>query len=97
MFLFLLTMKRYEVADNFVLAGPPQVARNTRDSDSCTVWFDLWDLQNGKRAVPFVNHRINIKGWISTIRATQMHPGIPQCHNCWRWGHPTHKCYSHVP
>ena len=21
-----------------------------------------------------------------------MHPGVAQCRNCWRWGHPTHAC-----
>jgi hypothetical protein len=75
-------MKHHKLANNFVLAGPPQVTRNTRDSDSCTVWFDLWDSQNGKRAVPLVNCRINIGGWTSTIWATQIHLGVPQCHNC---------------
>jgi hypothetical protein len=34
-------MKCHELAENFVLAGPPRIARNTKDSDSCTVWFDL--------------------------------------------------------
>jgi hypothetical protein len=89
-------MKCHELAENFVLASPPRITRNTKDSDSCTVWFNLWDLQNGKRAVPLVNRWINIGGWTSTIRATSMHPGMPQCHNCWCWGHPTHKCYTHV-
>jgi hypothetical protein len=60
-------MKCHELADNFIFAGPPQIARNTRDSDSCTVWFYLWDLQNSKWAVPLVNRRINIEGWTSTI------------------------------
>jgi hypothetical protein len=41
-------MKCHELADNIVLAGHPRIARNTKDSDSCTVWFDLWDSQNGK-------------------------------------------------
>jgi hypothetical protein len=90
-------MKHHELVDNFVLPSPPRITRNTKDSDSCTVWFDLWDLQNGKWAVPLVNRHINIGGWTSTIWATSMHPGVPQCHNCWRWGHPMHKCYAHVP
>jgi hypothetical protein len=89
-------MKHHELADNFVLTSPLRVMRNTRDSDSCMVWFDLWDSQNSKWAVPLVNCRINIGGWTSTIQTTQMHLGVPQCHNCWRWGHSTHKCYSHV-
>jgi hypothetical protein len=56
------TMKRHELADNFILAGPPRIARNTKDSDSCMVWFNLWDSQNGKWAVPLVNCHINIGG-----------------------------------
>ena len=23
-----------------------------------------------------------------------MHPGVAQCRNCWRWGHPTHACHA---
>jgi hypothetical protein len=34
-------MKRHELTDNFVLTGLPRVARNTKDSDSYTVWFDI--------------------------------------------------------
>jgi hypothetical protein len=60
-------IKHHELSGNFILAGPPRVTRNTRDSDSCTVWFDLWDSQNSKWAVPLVNCRINIRGWTSTI------------------------------
>jgi hypothetical protein len=70
-------MKCHELAENFVLAGPSRITRNTKDSDSCMVWFDLWDSQNGKWAVPLVNQQINIGGWTSTIRATSMHPGVP--------------------
>jgi hypothetical protein len=44
-----------ELAENFVLASLPRIARNTKDSDSCMVWFNLWDLQNDKWAVPLVN------------------------------------------
>jgi hypothetical protein len=89
-------MKRHELVNNFVLANLPRITRNIKDSNSCTVWFDLWDSQNGKQAVPLVNYCINIRGWTSTIRATSMHPSVPQCHNCWHWEYPTHKCYAHV-
>ena len=23
-----------------------------------------------------------------------MYPGVAQCRNCWRWGHPTHACHA---
>jgi hypothetical protein len=48
-------MKCHELAENFVLASLPRIARNTKDSDSYMVWFDLWDSQNGKWAMPLVN------------------------------------------
>ena len=25
-----------------------------------------------------------------------MNPGIPQCKNCWKWGHSTLSCRSHI-
>jgi len=25
-----------------------------------------------------------------------MNSGIPQCKNCWKWGHSTLSCHSHI-
>ena len=29
---------------------------------------------------------------IATVRGTNMNPGIPQCKNCWKWGHLAGVC-----
>ncbi|KAF5347006.1 hypothetical protein D9756_011009 [Leucocoprinus leucothites] len=76
--------------ENVILAARPRVMKASPKSDTAVVWFDIWDSQNGTKAKTLVNRTINFGRHIGTIRATSMHPGVAQCRNCWRWGHPTH-------
>ncbi|KAF5347025.1 hypothetical protein D9756_011012 [Leucocoprinus leucothites] len=78
--------------ENVILAARPRVMKSSPKSDTAVVWFDIWDSQNGTKAKTLVNRTINFGRHIGTIRATSMHPGVAQCRNCWRWGHPTHAC-----
>ncbi|KAF5347005.1 hypothetical protein D9756_011008 [Leucocoprinus leucothites] len=78
--------------ENVILAARPRVMKASPKSDTAVVWFDIWDSQNGTKAKTLVNRTINFGRHIGTIRATSMHPGVAQCRNCWRWGHPTHAC-----
>jgi len=48
------------------------------------IWFDIWDSQNGSKAKLLINHFFNFGRHIATIRATNMNPGVPQYHNCWK-------------
>ncbi|KXN84552.1 Protein kinase dsk1, partial [Leucoagaricus sp. SymC.cos] len=62
--------------------------------DMAIIWFDIWDLQNGTNTKMLTNCSFNFDKDIAVIRACNMHPGISQCQNCWRWGHITAKCKS---
>ena len=39
-----------------------------------------------------INRCFNVGNYIATIRGTSMNPGVPQCKNCWKWGHSTFSC-----
>jgi len=56
------------------------------------VWLDIWDSQNSSKAKLLINHSFNF-GWY--IRGTNINSGMPQCHNCWKWGHSTFPCRAH--
>ena len=33
---------------------------------------------------------------VSYLPKSNMNPGISQCKNCWKWGHSTLSCHSHI-
>jgi len=53
------------------------------------VWIDICDAQSGTKAKDLVNRCFNVGRFITTIRGANTNPGVPQCKNCWRWGHST--------
>ena len=56
------------------------------------VWIDIWDIQSGSNAKMLINRCFNVGQYIVTIQGANMDPGIPQCKNCWKWGHTTFSC-----
>ncbi|KAF5377289.1 hypothetical protein D9615_006460 [Tricholomella constricta] len=80
------------VTKNFHLASKPRVSRNSPASDSCTVWFDIWDTQSGANLKQLVNKRLSFGGQICMIRPAEKRPGTPQCQRCWKWGHIDTRC-----
>ena len=39
-----------------------------------------------------INRCLNVGNYIATIWGANMNSGIPQCKNCWKWGHATFSC-----
>ena len=39
-----------------------------------------------------INRCFNVEWYIATIWRANMNPGIPQCKNCWKWGHTIFSC-----
>jgi len=85
-------MSHIELFENISLATKPRIIKASPKSDMAIIWFDIWDIQNGSKAKLLINHSFNLERHIATIRATNMNLGIPQCHNCWKWGHSTFSC-----
>jgi len=89
------TMKQLELFEPVNLAAKPRIIKASPKSDMAIIWFDIWDSQNSSKAKLLINHSFNFSRYIATIRATNMNPGVPQCHNCWKWGHSTLSCRAH--
>jgi len=77
------------------LVAKSRVIKASPKSDMAIIWFDIWDSQNESKAKLLINYSFNFGRSIATIRATNMNPGVPQCHNCWKWGHSTFLCCAH--
>ena len=88
-------MKHIDLFKNVSLATKPHIIKASPKSDMAIIWFDIWDTQNGSKAKLLINHSFNLGRHIATVRATNMNPGVPQCHNCWKWGHSTFSCRAH--
>jgi len=89
------TMKQLELFEPVNLTAKPRVIKASSKSNMAIIWFDIWDSQNGSKAKLLINHSFNFGRYIAMIRATNMNPGVPQCHNCWKWGHSTFLCRAH--
>jgi len=88
-------MKHINLFENVPLATKPRIIKASPKSDMAIIWFDIWDTQNGSKAKSLINHSFNLGRHIATVRATNMNPGVPQYHNCWKWGHSTFSCRAH--
>ena len=89
-------LKETHLFKGVVLASKPRVIKASPKSDIAVVWVDIWDSQSGSLAKNIINCRFNIGRFIATIKGTNMNPGVPQCKNCWKWGHLTLSCCSHI-
>jgi len=85
-------LKQNHIFDNISLASKPRVSKVSPKSDMAIVWIDIWDVQSGKNAKLLINRCFNVGNYIATIRGANMNPGVPQCKNCWKWGHSTLSC-----
>jgi len=86
------TLKQNHIFNNISLASKPRVIKVSLKSDMAIVWIDIWDIQSGANAKMLINRCFNVRNYIATIRRANMNPGVPQCKNCWKWGHSTFSC-----
>jgi len=82
-----LILKQNQIFNNITLASRPRVIKVSPKSDMAIVWIDIWDAQSSSNAKMLINRYFNVGKYI-----TNMNPGIPQCKNCWKWGHVTFSC-----
>ena len=89
-------LKKMHLFKDVTLASKPRVIKVSPKSNKAVVWVDIWDSQSGSAAKNIINRRFNIGCFVTTIRGTNTNPGTPQCKNCWKWGHSTLSCCSHI-
>ena len=85
-------LQQNHIFDNITLASKPRVIKISPKSDMAIVWIDIWDVQSDQKAKMLINRCFNVSNYIATIRGANMNPGVPQCKNCWKWGHSTFSC-----
>ena len=85
-------LKQNHIFDNISLASKPRVIKVSLKSDMAIVWLDIWDIQSSYNTKMLINRCFNVGNYIATIWGANMNPGVPQCKNCWKWGHVTFSC-----
>ena len=85
-------LKQNHIFDNISLASKPRIIKVSPKSDMAIVWLDIWDIQSGQNTKLLINRYFNMGNNIAMIRGANMNPGVPQCKNCWKWGHSTFSC-----
>jgi len=50
---------------------------------------DLSVIEKYFKSKLLINYSFNLGRYIAMVRATNMNPGVPQCHNYWKWDHST--------
>ena len=85
-------LKQNHIFDNISLTSRPRVIKVSPKSDMAIVWIDIWNVQSSKNAKMLINRCFNVGNYITTIRGANMNPGVPQCKNCWKWGHSMFSC-----
>jgi len=86
-------LKNNHIFNDIVLASKPCIIKVFPKSDMAIVWIDIWDTQNSNNAKKIINRCFNIESVIAMVRGTNMNSGVPQCKNCWKWGHLAGVCY----
>jgi len=75
-------MKHIDLFKNVSLATKPRIIKVSPKSDMAIIWFDIWDTQNSSKAKLLINYSFNLDYHITTVRATNINPSVPQYHNC---------------
>ena len=75
-------LKQNHIFNGIKLALKPRVIKVLPKSDMSIIWIDIWGFQSGKKAKCLINRYFNFRGYIATIRSTNMNPGVSQYKNC---------------
>lgn len=84
------------IFSDVALASKPYIIKVSFNSNLAIIWVNIWDSQNSSIVKSIVNQYFNIRKFITTICRTNVNPGVPQYKNCWKSGHLTLTCQSHV-
>ena len=85
-------LKNNHIFNNIILVSKPWVIKVLPKSDMAIIWIDIWDIQNGSNARKIINRCFNIRSFIATVHSANINPGVPQCKDCWKWGHTASVC-----
>ena len=83
------------IFNDIVLTSHPYVIKALSKSNMAIIWINIQDSQSGSKAKNLINRYFNISSHIAIIWSTNMNPSVPQCKNCWKWGHTNFACHLH--
>ena len=86
-------LKNNHIFNDIVLTSKPRIIKVSPRLDIAIIWIDIWDTQNSNNAKKIINRHFNIGSVITTVRGTNMNPGVPQCKNYWKWGYLAGVCH----
>ena len=86
-------LKNNHIFNDIILMSKPYIIKVSPKSDMAIAWIDIRDTQNGNNAKKIINRHFNVGSVIVMVRGTNINPGIPQCKNCWKWGHSAGVCH----
>ena len=87
-------LKKSHIFENIKFSLKPWVIKASPNFDSAVIWVDIWNSQEKLKSI--INWQFNVGSFIATICDTRVSSGIPQCKNCWKWGHLTFRCQLHM-
>jgi hypothetical protein len=70
----------------------PHLVRNSHKSDTCMVFFDIYNSQGGQHLRSLKGHSFMLSHVTLTILPAKKQVGVPICPRCWRYGHCTTVC-----
>ena len=85
-------IKNNHIFNNIIITSRPRVIKIFPKLDMAIIWLDIWNVQSRSKAKWLINRCFNVGSYIVTIRGVNMNLGVPQCKNCWKWGHTTFVC-----
>ena len=85
-------LKNNHIFNDVILALKPRIIKVSPKLDIAIIWIDIWDTQSRSKAKTLINKRFNVGRFIATVQDTNMNLGVPQCKNCWKWGHFADVC-----
>jgi len=82
-------IKTTHIFNDIKVVSKSHVCKILPKSDIAIVWIDIWNSKNGSFAKKIINQSFYVGSFITSVRRANMNPSIPQCKNCWKWGHTT--------
>ena len=86
-------LKKNHIFNKVILVSKPWVIKVSPKLDIAIIWIDIWDMQNRSNAKKIINRCFNIGSYITMVYGANLNPSVPQCKNCWKWGHIAGVCH----
>jgi hypothetical protein len=88
----ILLASKWKDAIHLYQGAMPRLVRNSHKSDTCTVFFDIYNSRGGHHLRSLKGRSFMLGHITLTIQPAEKRVGVPICPRCWRYGHRTPVC-----